>query len=73
MQAKEGFDNKIKELTTQLEDEHARFEGIRDQLDLANKLLNDKQSATPQVSFLLEKFIRIFPFSTCMYFRITTV
>ncbi|GLT70162.1 hypothetical protein SLA2020_422590 [Shorea laevis] len=33
------YEKKIKELTKQLEEEHARFEGMQEQLDLANRRL----------------------------------
>ncbi|XVF23536.1 hypothetical protein REPUB_Repub13aG0047000 [Reevesia pubescens] len=39
------YEKKIMELTKQLENEHARFEGAREQLDLANKLLTDYQNS----------------------------
>lgn len=45
------YEKKIRELTKQVEDEHTRFEGVQDQLDLANKLLRDYQNSM-QVKFL---------------------
>lgn len=35
------YEKKIAELVKQLQDEHARFEGAEEQLDLAKRLLND--------------------------------
>ncbi|XP_039023522.1 kinesin-like protein KIN-UC [Hibiscus syriacus] len=40
------YEKKLMELTKQLEDEHTRFEGAQEQLDLANMLLTDYQNST---------------------------
>ncbi|KAK5795115.1 kinesin-like protein KIN-UC [Gossypium arboreum] len=42
------YEMKITELTKQLEDEHTRFEGAQEQLDLANMLLADYQNSTQE-------------------------
>ncbi|XP_057991778.1 kinesin-like protein KIN-UC isoform X2 [Hevea brasiliensis] len=39
------YEKKIADLVNQLEDEHAHFEGVEEQLDLAKKLLRDQQDA----------------------------
>ncbi|EEF32793.1 Kinesin-II 85 kDa subunit, putative [Ricinus communis] len=39
------YEKKTAELSKQLEDEHARFEGLEEQLDQANKLLSDGQDS----------------------------
>ncbi|KAL4291028.1 hypothetical protein GQ457_14G022560 [Hibiscus cannabinus] len=39
------YEKKLMELTKQLEDEHTRFEGAQEQLDLANMLLTDYQNS----------------------------
>ncbi|XP_031374718.1 kinesin-like protein KIN-UC isoform X2 [Punica granatum] len=39
------YEKKIAKLTKQLADEHAQYEGIKEQLDLAKRLLSDQQSS----------------------------
>ncbi|KAJ0102491.1 hypothetical protein Patl1_06039 [Pistacia atlantica] len=39
------YEKKIAELNKKLEDEHARFEGAQEELDLTKKLLNDYQNS----------------------------
>ncbi|XP_050210696.1 kinesin-like protein KIN-UC isoform X2 [Mercurialis annua] len=39
------YEKKIAELIKQLEDEHVRFEGVEEQLNLTNKLLGDRQDS----------------------------
>lgn len=44
------YENKIAELVKQLQDEHARFECLQEQLYLSKKLLSDDQNSK-QVNF----------------------
>ncbi|KAG8480555.1 hypothetical protein CXB51_024589 [Gossypium anomalum] len=59
------YEMKITELTKQLEDEHTRFEGAQEQLDLANMLLADYQNSkqeqeeTSELRLKLEEMYRL--------------
>ena len=45
------YEKKIAELVKQLQDEHTRFEGAEEQLDLAKRVLSDHQNSI-QVTLL---------------------
>lgn len=49
-------EKEISELKKQLVDEHARYEGIREQLELSKKLLSDQQSSLQVVLAFKIKF-----------------
>ncbi|XVE68813.1 hypothetical protein DITRI_Ditri09bG0100200 [Diplodiscus trichospermus] len=53
------YGKKIIELTKQLEDERARFEGAQEQLDLANKLLADYQNLVQEQEEISELRLKL--------------
>lgn len=48
------YEKKIAKLVKKLHDEHARFEGAEEQLDLAKSLLSDHQKTIKVILFLLQ-------------------
>jgi kinesin family member 5 len=46
------YEKKIAELVKQSQDEHARFEGAEQQLDLAKRLLSDHQNSIQVTLYL---------------------
>ncbi|XP_020536971.1 kinesin-like protein KIN-UC isoform X2 [Jatropha curcas] len=53
------YEKKIAELVKQLENEHARFEGVEQQLDLANKLHSDYQDSIQDLEEIEELRVKL--------------